>query len=65
MAALGHVPACCGDRLLDCQTDKLEPSDHRVMSQTSVIFFFLLAGFVIFITARGELPQYLNVLTGK
>lgn len=35
------------------------------MPQTSVIFFYLLAGFVIFITARGELPSYLSVFLGR
>jgi hypothetical protein len=33
--------------------------------QTSVIFFFLLAGFVIYITAKGELKSYLGVLFGS
>lgn len=32
------------------------------MSQTSVIAAFLLIGFVVFITARGELQKYLAVL---
>lgn len=32
------------------------------MSQSSIIAFFLLAGFIVFITVRGELPKYLNVL---
>lgn len=35
------------------------------MSQTSVIFFYILAGFAIYITAKGELPQYLNLALGK
>jgi hypothetical protein len=30
--------------------------------QTSVIFFALLVGFVVFITLRGELPAYLYVI---
>ncbi|MDE2104363.1 MAG: hypothetical protein KGL39_44405 [Patescibacteria group bacterium] len=29
------------------------------ISQSSAIAFFLLAGFIIFITIRGELSQYL------
>lgn len=35
------------------------------MSQNSVIFFYLLVGFVIYITVRGQLPAYMAVLTGK
>ncbi len=32
------------------------------MSQSSVISAFLIIGFLVFITARGELPKYLQVL---
>ena len=32
------------------------------MNQTSVIFFGLLIGFIVFITLRGELVQYMAVL---
>ena len=32
------------------------------VSQTSVIFFGLLVGFVVYITLRGELASYLSVL---
>jgi hypothetical protein len=32
------------------------------MRQSSVIFFFLFASFVIFITLKGELPVYLGLL---
>src|ERR1700736_4157426 len=32
------------------------------LSQSSVIFFFLLAGFIIFITLQGELSKYEVVL---
>lgn len=32
------------------------------MEQSSVIAWFLLAGFIVFVTVRGELPQYLAVL---
>lgn len=32
------------------------------MSQSSVIAFALLVGFIVFITIKGELTQYLNVL---
>jgi len=32
------------------------------MSQSSVIAAFLLIGFLVFITARGQLPAYLSVL---
>lgn len=32
------------------------------MSQTSVIFFGLLVGFIVFVTIRGELPAYLQIL---
>jgi hypothetical protein len=34
------------------------------MPQSSVIAFFLIVGFVIFITARGELASYLSVVLG-
>jgi hypothetical protein len=32
------------------------------MSQSSVIAFFLLAGFLVFITMKGELPDYAAVI---
>jgi hypothetical protein len=32
------------------------------VSQSSTIAFFLLAGFVVFITMRGELPKYAAVV---
>jgi hypothetical protein len=32
------------------------------MSQSSTIAFFLLAGFIVFITVRGELPRYAAVV---
>jgi len=32
------------------------------MSQSSVIAFFLIAGFIIFITMKGELPKYAALL---
>lgn len=32
------------------------------MNQSSTIAFFLLAGFVIYITMKGELPKYAAVL---
>jgi hypothetical protein len=32
------------------------------MQQSSVIFFFLFAAFIVFITQRGELPTYLGLL---
>ena len=32
------------------------------MSQSSTIVFFLLAGFVAYITMKGELPQYAAVV---
>jgi hypothetical protein len=35
------------------------------LSQTSIIFFYMLAAFVIFITVRGELPQYTAVFFGN
>lgn len=34
------------------------------MSQTSVVFFFLLAAFIIYVTVRGELPKYAKVFFG-
>jgi len=34
------------------------------MSQTSTIFFFLIAAFVVYITAKGELPKYAAVFYG-
>jgi hypothetical protein len=35
------------------------------MPQSSYIAGFLLIGFLVFITARGELPAYMNVILGK
>lgn len=32
------------------------------MQQSSVIAAFLLIGFIVFIAARGELPEYFRVL---
>lgn len=32
------------------------------MNQTAKLFFALFAAFVLFITARGELPAYLAVM---
>lgn len=32
------------------------------MSQSSTIAFFLLAGFIVFVTMRGELPDYAGVV---
>lgn len=32
------------------------------MSQSSTIAFFLLAGFLVFVTMRGELPKYAAVV---
>ena len=32
------------------------------MSQSSLIFFFLLVGYIVFITLRGELPLYVALL---
>jgi hypothetical protein len=34
------------------------------MSQTSIIFFYLLAAFVIYVTVKGELPAYAKVFFG-
>jgi len=34
------------------------------MSQTSLVFFYLLAGFVVFVVAKGELPAYSKVFVG-
>jgi len=34
------------------------------MPQSSTIAFGLLVGFIVFITMRGELPAYLNVIKG-
>jgi hypothetical protein len=35
------------------------------VSQTSVIFFYILAGFIIYAAAKGELGKYLNIAVGK
>lgn len=35
------------------------------MSQTSYIAAFLFIGFVIFVTVRGELPQYKAAVLGS
>lgn len=32
------------------------------MPQSNVIFFYLFAAFVVFITTRGELPKYMGFL---
>lgn len=34
------------------------------MSQTSIIFFYLMAAFVVYVTVKGELPQYAKVFFG-
>lgn len=34
------------------------------MSQTGIIFAAIFAGWILFITARGELSKYLSVLNG-
>jgi hypothetical protein len=34
------------------------------MNQSTIVFFFLFAAYVVFITQRGELPAYLNLLFG-
>lgn len=35
-----------------------------VVNQSTITFFFLLAAYIVFITQRGELQQYLNLLFG-
>lgn len=35
------------------------------MPQSSYIAAFLLIGFLVFITARGELPRYMAVVLGS
>lgn len=35
------------------------------MPQSNVIFGFLFAAFLIFITSRGELPDYANIFFGS
>ena len=32
------------------------------MRQSSIIFFYLVAAFIVFITQKGELPAYLGLL---
>jgi len=39
-----------------------EGLDELMISQSSTIAFFLLAGFVIYVTMKGELPQYAAIL---
>lgn len=34
------------------------------MPQSSTIAFYLIAGFLIYVTAKGELPVYLSVFLG-
>lgn len=34
------------------------------MNQSNIIFAYLLAAFIIFITMRGELPKYLGFIIG-
>lgn len=59
---------CTGGILVRAQVSygAFVPADYwkRMMPQSSVIFFFILAGFLIFVTMKGELPQYLAVLRG-
>lgn len=35
-----------------------------MVNQSTIVAFFLLAGFVIFVTQRGELPAYIGLLVG-
>ena len=35
-----------------------------MMSQSTIVFFFVLAAFLIYITQRGELPEYFALLFG-
>lgn len=35
------------------------------MPQTSVIFFYLIAAYLFYITAKGELQQYAGVFFGS
>lgn len=32
------------------------------MSQTSIIFAAILVGFIVYVTAKGQLSQYLSIL---
>lgn len=34
------------------------------MPQSSVILFYLVAGFLVFVVSKGELPAYVSFLTG-
>ena len=34
------------------------------MSQATIVFFFVLTAFMLYITQRGELPEYLALLIG-
>jgi hypothetical protein len=33
-----------------------------LLSQSSIIAFFLLAGFLVYVTIKGELPKYAAIL---
>lgn len=35
------------------------------LPQQSVILFFLVAGWLVYITAKGELPAYIGVMLGN
>lgn len=35
------------------------------MPQSNIIFAFLLIAFIVFVTMRGELPQYWGMMLGK
>ncbi len=34
------------------------------MPQSSIILFYLIAGFIVYVVSKGELPTYLGFLTG-
>ena len=37
-------------------------AEGRLLDQTGVIFFYLLIGFVVYVTLKGELRAYLQIL---
>lgn len=55
-AGLLDAPARKGD------TGEDLPANVLAVSQTSIIAGVLIAGFIVFITTRGELPKYLQVI---
>lgn len=53
---------CTNYRIFDWREISRHGYEAGNLSQSNVVFGFLLVAFLIFITARGELPIYLGFL---